>query len=298
LKPGYTLAPVPGVDQVMVEKRAAFLATRSIKAGAKRAALDLVLRCMDLTTLEGADTPGRVRALCLRAMRPDPGFAAPSVAAVCVYPTLVAVARAALAGSAVKVASVATAFPSGQSFLEGKLAEVRRAVEAGADEIDMVLDRGAFLSGDRARVHDEIAAAKAAAGAAHLKAILEVAELGSLDQVRQAAQIALDAGADTIKTSTGKIAPATPAAFLVMLETIRDHYFATGRAAGIKAAGGIRTSKQAWHHLVLVKETLGDRWLAPERFRIGASALLDDVLLQRRRLATGRYESPRALGRE
>jgi deoxyribose-phosphate aldolase len=188
--------------------------------------------------------------------------------------------------------------PERAVVLEGKLAEVRRAVEAGADEIDMVLDRGAFLSGDRARVHDEIAAAKAAAGAAHLKAILEVAELGSLDQVRQAAQIALDAGADTIKTSTGKIAPATPAAFLVMLETIRDHYFATGRAAGIKAAGGIRTSKQAWHHLVMVKETLGDRWLAPERFRIGASALLDDVLLQRRRLATGRYESPRALGRE
>ncbi|MFN0008247.1 MAG: deoxyribose-phosphate aldolase [Planctomycetota bacterium] len=292
MKRRYVLGPVPSVDQVMLEKRAAVLGTRSIKAGAKKTALELILRSIDLTTLEGMDTPESVRALCGKARQPDPESDAPPVAAVCVYPTLVGAARVALAGSSVKVAAVAAAFPSAQSFLEIRLEEIRRAVEAGADEIDMVMSRQAFLIGDHARVHDEIAAAKEAAGDAHLKAILEVGELGSYDQIRKASQIALDAGADTIKTSTGKISPAaTPAACLVMLEAIRDHYLATGRAAGLKAAGGIRTAKQAWHYLVLVKETVGDRWLTPERFRIGASALLDDVLRQRRRLMTGRYET-------
>jgi deoxyribose-phosphate aldolase len=281
----------------MVERRAAALGTRSIKAGAKKTALDLILRSIDLTTLEGVDTPGHVRALCGKARQPDPDFDAPPVAAVCVYPTLVGVARAALAGSGVRVAAVAAAFPSGQSFLEIRLEEIGRAVEAGADEVDMVMSRHAFLVGDHARVHDEIAAAKEAAGAAHLKVILETGELGSYDQVRKASQIALDAGADTIKTSTGKISPgATPPVCLVMLEAIRDHYLATGRAAGLKVAGGIRTAKQAWHYLVLVKETVGDAWLGPERLRIGASTLLDDVLRQRRRLMTGRYETVRGFG--
>lgn len=296
---GYELGPVPSVDQVMVEKRAAALGTRSIKAGAKKTALDLILRCIDLTTLEGMDTPGRVRALCGKARQPDAESDAPPVAAVCVYPTLVGVARAALAGSTVKVAAVAGAFPSGQSFLDVRLTEIRRSIEAGADEIDIVLSRNAFLTGDHARVHDEIAAAKEAAGMAHLKVILETGELGSYDQVRKASQIALDAGADTIKSSTGKVSPAaTPPACLVMLEAIRDHYLATGRAAGLKAAGGIRTAKQAWHYLVLVKETVGDGWLTPARFRIGASALIDDVLRQRRRLTTGRYEASRNFGGE
>lgn len=296
---GYVLGPVPTVDPVMVEKRAATLGTRSIKAGSKAFALDLVLRCIDLTTLEGMDTPGRVRSLCGRARSPDDASDAPPVAAVCVYPALVGVAREALAGSTVKIAAVAGAFPSGQSFLDVRLIEIRRSVEAGADEIDIVISRNAFLAGDHARVHDEIAAAKAAAGTSHLKVILEVGELGSYDQVRKAAQIALDAGADTIKTSTGKVASAsTPPACLVMLETIRDHYLATGRAAGLKVAGGVRTAKQAWSYLVLVKETLGDGWLTSERFRIGASALLDDVLRQRRRLRTGRYETSRVFGGE
>jgi deoxyribose-phosphate aldolase len=278
----------------MVERRAAALGTRSIKAGAKKTALDLVLRSIDLTTLEGMDTPGHVRALCGKARQPDPDFDAPSVAAVCVYPSFVGVARAALEGSSVRVAAVAAAFPSGQSFLDIRLEEIGRAVDAGAHEVDMVMSRQAFLIGDHARVHDEIAAAKEAAGAARLKVILETGELGGYDQVRKASQIALDAGADTIKTSTGKISPAaTPPACLVMLETIRDHYLATERAAGLKVAGGIRTAKQAWHYLVLVKETVGDGWLAPERFRIGASSLLDDVLRQRRRLMTGRYETVR-----
>lgn len=297
MKRRYELGPVPSVDQVTVEMRAAALGARSIKAGAKKAALELILRSIDLTTLEGMDTPESLRALCGKARQPDSEFDAPPVAAVCVYPTLVGAARAALAGSTVRVAAVAAAFPSGQSFFDIRLEEVRRAVEAGADEIDMVMSRHAFLIGDHARVHDEIAAAKAAAGAAHLKVILEVGELGSYDQVRKASQLALDAGADTIKTSTGKISPAaTPPVCLVMLEAIRDHYFATGRAAGLKAAGGIRTAKQAWHYLVLVKETVGDHWLRPERFRIGASALLDDVLRQRRRLMTGRYETVRGFG--
>ena len=296
---GYVLGPVPTVDPVMVERRAAALGTRSVKAAAKAKALDLILRCIDLTTLEGMDTPGHVRAMCGRARSPDFESDAPSVAAVCVYPALVGVARAALDGSTVKVAAVAAAFPSGQSFLEVRLAEVRRSIEAGADEIDVVLGRNAFLAGDHARVHDEIAAAKDTAGSAHLKVILEVGELGSYDQVRKASQIALDAGADTIKTSTGKVSPAaTPPACLVMLEAIRDRYLATGRAAGFKAAGGIRTAKQAWHYLVLVKETLGDGWLTPARFRIGASALLDDVLRQRRRLRTGLYEDRRVFGGE
>jgi len=287
------LARVPRVDAVGVEERAAALARRSIKKDAKRAGIRLAIRMIDLTTLEGKDSEGKVRQMCQKALHPLPGD--PSVgpvAAVCVYPNLVAVAREALAGSPVRVASVATGFPAGLVPLEVKLDEVRRAVAAGADEIDMVIDRGAFLAGDHARVFAEIVAVKEACGAAHLKVILETGELGSYDQVRRAAHLAMAAGADFIKTSTGKVQPAaTPGTVLVMLEAIRDHYLATGRAVGMKPAGGIRTTKQALHLLVLVKETLGDAWLSPARFRIGASTLANDLLLQLVKEATGRYQS-------
>lgn len=285
-------ATIP-VDAGGIEARAKALATRSIKQNAKRQALDLSVRMIDLTTLEGADTPERVRALCTKGMRPDPHRPeVPAVAAICVYPSMVETARAALGDSGVKVASVATAFPSGQSFLEVRLDETRRAAEAGADEIDMVINRGAFLAGDLARVSDEIAAVKDACGAVHLKVILETFELGSYDRVRVASHLAMAAGADFIKTSTGKVAgAATPPITLVMLEAIRDHYLRTGRVVGMKPAGGIRTAKQAWHYLVLVKETLGDAWLTPDRFRIGASSLLNDVLQQWEKLETGRYAS-------
>ena len=287
------LARVPRVDAVGVEERAAALARRSIKKDAKRAGIRLAIRMIDLTTLEGKDSEGKVRQMCQKALHPLPGD--PSVgpvAAVCVYPNLVAVAREALAGSPVRVASVATGFPAGLVPLEVKLDEVRRAVAAGADEIDMVIDRGAFLAGDHARVFAEIVAVKEACGAAHLKVILETGELGSYDQVRRAAHLAMAAGADFIKTSTGKVQPAaTPGTVLVMLEASRDHYLATGRAVGMKPAGGIRTTKQALHLLVLVKETLGDAWLSPARFRIGASTLANDLLLQLVKEATGRYQS-------
>ena len=287
------LARVPRVDAVGVVERAAALARRSIKKDAKRAGIRLAIRMIDLTTLEGKDSEGKVRQMCQKALHPLPGD--PSVgpvAAVCVYPNLVAVAREALAGSPVRVASVATGFPAGLVPLEVKLDEVRRAVAAGADEIDMVIDRGAFLAGDHARVFAEIVAVKEACGAAHLKVILETGELGSYDQVRRAAHLAMAAGADFIKTSTGKVQPAaTPGTVLVMLEAIRDHYLATGRAVGMKPAGGIRTTKQALHLLVLVKETLGDAWLSPARFRIGASTLANDLLLQLVKEATGRYQS-------
>jgi deoxyribose-phosphate aldolase len=285
--------PPPPVDQIAVEERAASLAKRSIKKAAKIAGLKLAVRMMDLTTLEGKDTPGKVRAMCQKALTPlDSDASIGPVAAVCVYPNLVPTAKQALAGSGVKVASVATAFPSGQSPLDVKLADVRRAVELGADEIDMVIDRGAMLAGDYAKVFDEIAATKEACGPAHLKVILETGELGSYDVVRKASEIGIAAGGDFIKTSTGKVQPAaTPPVTLVMLEAIRDHYYATGRRIGMKPAGGVRTAKQALHYLVLVKETLGDAWLTPDLFRFGASALLNDVLMQLEKERTGAYQA-------
>jgi len=285
--------PPPPVDQTGVEERAASLGKRSLKKGAKVAGLRLAVRMIDLTTLEGNDTPGKVRQMCRKALIPwlsDPSIG--PVAAVCVFPNLVPIAKRALAGSSVKVASVATAFPGGQSPLDVKLADARRAVELGADEIDMVIDRGAMLSGDYARVFDEIAATKEACGGAHLKVILETGELGSYDAVRKASEIGIAAGADFIKTSTGKVQPAaTPAVALVMLEAIRDHYCASGRRVGMKPAGGIRTAKQSLHYLVLVKETLGDAWLTPDLFRFGASALLNDVLMQLEKERTGVYQA-------
>jgi deoxyribose-phosphate aldolase len=283
--------PPPPVDAVAVEERVAALAKRSIKKDAKVQGLRLAVRMMDLTTLEGKDTAGKVRGLCRKAI--EPLFGDPSVgpcAAICVYPNLVPVAKEALRGSTVKIASVATAFPSGQSPLSVKLDDVRRAVELGADEIDMVIDRGAMLSGDYAKVFDEIAAVKEACGPAHLKVILETGELGSYDTVRKASEIGIAAGGDFIKTSTGKVVPAaTPAVTLVMLEAIRDHFYATGRKVGMKPAGGVRTAKQALHYLVIVKETLGDAWLTPDLFRFGASALLNDVLMQLEKERTGAY---------
>ncbi len=276
-----------------MEERAAALGKRSLKKGAKVAGLRLAVRMMDLTTLEGKDTPGKVRAMCAKALLPlasDPSIG--PCAAVCVYPNLVPVAKEALKGSPVKIASVATAFPSGQSPLDVKLADVRRAVELGADEIDMVIDRGAMLSGDYAKVFDEIAATKEACGPAHLKVILETGELGSYDVVRKASEIGIAAGGDFIKTSTGKVQPAaTPPVTLVMLEAIVDHYYATGRRIGMKPAGGVRTAKQALHYLVLVKETMGDAWLTPDLFRFGASALLNDVLMQLEKERTGAYQA-------
>ena len=288
------LPRVGAVDQVAVEERAASLAKRSIKRDAKLFALDLAVRMTDLTTLEGADTPGKVAALCSKAVRPDPADASvPSVAAVCVYPNLVPVARERVRASDVKVASVATAFPSGQSPLDVKLADAAQAAELGAEEIDMVIDRGAFLSGSYARVYDEVRQVKEAVGGAHLKVILETGELGTYDNVRRASLLAIAGGADFIKTSTGKIAPAaTLPVVLVMLEAVRDVYDETGRRVGVKAAGGIRQAKQAIQHLVLVNETLGPEWLTPDLFRFGASSLLNDVLLQIRKEKTGRYQSP------
>lgn len=285
---------LPGVDQVGAEQRAAMLATRSIKAASKRWAIDLAIAMVDLTTLEGADTPGKVRAVCAKARRPDPADpSCPMVAAVCVYPSMVAVAARELAGSGVQVASVATAFPSGQAPLPVRLAETEAAVADGADEIDMVINRGAFLSGRYLQVHDEIAAVRQVCGRAHLKVILETGELATYDNVRRASWLAMLAGADFIKTSTGKVQPAaTLPVTLVMLEAVRDFHAATGRPIGVKAAGGIRTSKDAIKYLVLVNETVGADWLHPDRFRIGASTLLNDLLMQRTRMATGRYSGP------
>ena len=281
------------VDAVALESRASELAKRSIKRDSKLAALDLAVRMMDLTTLEGADTPGKVSALCAKAIRPDPADPTiPSVAAVCVYPNLVGVARRRLANSGVRVASVATAFPSGQSPIEVKLADVRDAVALGADEIDMVIDRGAFLSGRYAKVVDEIVRVKEACGAAHLKVILETGELGTYDNVRRASLLAIAAGADFIKTSTGKVSPAaTLPVTLCMLEVIRDVHDETGRVIGMKPAGGIRTAKQAIQYLCVLQETLGTRWMTPELFRFGASSLLNDVLMQMRKQRTGAYQS-------
>jgi len=291
---GGSLPRVGSVDAVALEARAAELAKRSIKRESKIFALELAIRMMDLTTLEGADTPGKVRAMCAKAMVPDPTEpSVPHVAAVCVYPSLVATARRALRGSAVNVASVATAFPSGQAPLDVKLADVRAAVEAGADEIDMVIDRGAFLSGRIGRVYEEVVAVKDACGDAHLKVILETGELGSYDAVRKASLVAIAGGADFIKTSTGKVTPAaTLPVTLCMLEVIRDVHDETGLVIGMKPAGGIRTAKQSVQYLCLLHETLGPDWLTPDLFRFGASSLLNDVLLQLRKQRTGIYRSP------
>jgi deoxyribose-phosphate aldolase len=285
---------LPGVDQVGAEARAAMLGTRSIKTTAKSWAIDLAIRMIDLTTLEGADTPGKVRALSAKALRPDPADpSCPRVAALCVYPAMVPVAAPLLAGTGVHLASVATAFPSGQAPLPVKLEDTRAAVAAGADEVDMVINRGAFLSGRYQEVFDEIVAVKDACGPAHLKVILETGELATYDNVRRASWLAMLAGADFIKTSTGKVTPAaTLPVTLVMLEAVRDFRAATGRQVGVKPAGGIRTSKDAIKYLVLVNETVGEDWLDPDWFRFGASTLLNDLLMQRTKQATGRYSGP------
>jgi deoxyribose-phosphate aldolase len=285
---------LPGVDQVGAEGRVAALATRSIKTTAKAWAIDTAISMVDLTTLEGADTVGKVRSLCAKAIRPDPtDSTVPSVAAICVYPDLVETAVTALRGSSVGVASVATAFPSGRASLETKLHDVRDAVAAGASEIDMVIDRGAFLSGHYLQVFEEIVATKAACGSAHLKVILETGELVTLDNARRASWLALLAGGDFIKTSTGKVTPAaTPPVALVMLEAVRDYRDLTGERRGVKLAGGIRTSKEAVRYLVMVNEVAGDEWLDPHLFRFGASSLLNDLLQQRHKLATGSYDGP------
>jgi deoxyribose-phosphate aldolase len=282
------------VDAVGAEERAASLAKRSIKKDSKLWALDLALRCCDLTTLEGVDSPGKIRQLAGKAKRPNPSDPSiPHVAALCIYPSLVPVAVEALRGSDVKVASVATAFPSGQSSLEVRLQEVKEAVASGADEVDIVISRGAFLAGDDEAVFEEVAASKDAAGDAHIKTILETGELGSYDQIRRASLVAMVAGSDVIKTSTGKISPAaTLPAALVMAEAIRDFADATGREVGLKVAGGIRSSKDAIRYLVIVNETLGEEWLTPDRFRIGASSLLNDLLMQIDKQRSGFYSDP------
>ncbi|MFC4588674.1 2-deoxyribose-5-phosphate aldolase [Sphaerisporangium corydalis] len=314
------LQGLPGVDRVGADQRAAMLATRSIKTTAKAQAIDLAISMVDLTTLEGADTAGKVRAMCAKAVQPDPGDpSVPKVAAVCVYPDMVAGAVQAVGRSGVRVASVATAFPSGRSSLDVKVTDTAFAVAAGADEIDMVIDRGAFLSGDYRKVFEEIVAIKAACareggpsgngtaksgngaakkgspakGDAHLKVILETGELATYDNVRRASWLAMLAGADFIKTSTGKVSPAaTLPVTLVMLEAVRDFRAQTGRMVGVKPAGGIRTTKDAVKYLVLVNETAGPDWLDPEWFRLGASSVLNDLLMQRQKMATGRYAGP------
>ena len=287
------LSRVPAVDEVGVNERVARFQSRSIKKEAKVEALKLILAMIDLTTLEGQDTPGKVRQLCQKAIHLHdamPGL--PHVAAVCVYPTMVKVAKESLEGYDINVASVATAFPSGQSNLKVKLDDTVTAVEAGATEIDMVISRGAFLSGDYRYVFDEIRAVKDACGDAHLKVILETGELGTLDRVRKASVLAMHAGADFIKTSTGKIQPAaTMQVTLVMLQAIRDYYRDTGRMVGMKPAGGISTAKLAIHYLVMLRETLGNAWMTPEWFRFGASSLANDVLMQLMKQSTGVYQS-------
>jgi deoxyribose-phosphate aldolase len=281
------------VDAVMLEQRAAALAGRSLKREAKLAALDLAIRCTDFTTLEGSDTPGKIAQLCAKAIRPDPSDAGvPSVAAVCVYPAMVPEAVHRLRGSGVAVASVAGSFPAGLGPIDTRLREIAWVVEQGASEVDIVLNRSAFLSGAYGVAFDEIAASKDAARDAHLKVILETGELGSYDQVRKASMLAMAAGADFIKTSTGKIGTAaTLPVALCMAESIRDYAQQSGRSVGLKVAGGIRTAKQSWQYLVVVQETLGAAWLDPRRFRIGASSLLNELLLQRRTQQSARYQS-------
>jgi deoxyribose-phosphate aldolase len=282
------------VDAVGAEARAASLATRSIKKDSKLWALDLAVRCCDLTTLEGSDTPGKVRQLAAKAKRPNPSDpSVPHVAALCIYPRLVGVAADALRGSGVEVASVATAFPSGQSSLEVRMREIEQAVADGATEVDIVISRGAFLAGDDEAVFTEVVASKEAAGDAHVKVILETGELGTYDRVRRASLIAMAAGADFIKTSTGKLpVSATLPTGLVMAEAIRDYVDMTGRRVGLKVAGGIRSAKDAIRYLVIVHETLGDDWLTPDYFRIGASSLLNDILMQIDKQRTGLYSDP------
>lgn len=278
------------VDQINVEERASRFTKRSIKNESKVLGLKMVISMCDLTTLEGKDTPGKVRQMCQKAK--NPGFGQ-HVAAVCVYPNMVPIAKESLKGSKVKVAAVATGFPSGQYPLNIRLTDVRETVAMGADEIDMVINRCAFLEGDYETVFEEVKLVKEACGPAHLKVIFETGEIGSYDSVRRASRIAMEAGADFIKTSTGKVQPAaTMPVTLVMLETIRDFYLETGIKIGMKPAGGIRTSKEALHYLVMVAETLGDDWLDPNLFRFGASALLNDVLMQLSKQETGRYQGP------
>lgn len=286
---------LPTVDQVGAESRAAMLGTRSIKTSSKAGAIDLAIQMVDLTTLEGADTPGKIRSLCAKAVRPDPSDpSVPHVGAICVYNDMVKEARTTLddiGGNEIPVAAVSTAFPSGRASLEVKKRDTQDAIEAGAGEIDMVIDRGAFLSGKIGAVYDEIRAIKEVCGdKAHLKVILETGELVTYDNVRRASFLAMLAGADFIKTSTGKVSPAaTPPVVLVMLEAVRDFYRLSGRKIGVKPAGGIRTTKDAIKQLVLVKETAGSDWLTPNLFRIGASALLNDLLMQRMKLRDGHY---------
>jgi len=285
---------LPGVDQVGADARAAGLGTRSIKTSAKAYALDLAIRMVDLTTLEGQDTPGKVRALASKAMRPDPADpSCPQVAAVCVYPDMVATAKQTLGASGVNVAAVATAFPSGRAALDIKLADTRDAVEAGADEIDMVIDRGAFLSGRYLQVFEEIVAVRDACGDAHLKVIFETGELQTYDNVRRASWLAMMAGGHFIKTSTGKVQPAaTLPVTMIMLEAVRDFREQTGQMVGVKPAGGIRTAKDAIKYLVMVNEVAGADWLDPHWFRFGASTLLNELLMQRTKMQTGRYSGP------
>ncbi|MFM9099625.1 MAG: deoxyribose-phosphate aldolase [Actinomycetota bacterium] len=286
---------LPGVDKVGAEARAAMLATRSIKTTSKAKAIDLAIRMVDLTTLEGADTPGKVRSLCAKGFRPDPtDVTVPHVGAICVYNDMVEIARKhldSIGGHEIPVAAVSTAFPSGRASMEVKLRDTKDAIEAGAGEIDMVIDRGAFLSGRLGEVFAEIKEIKSLCGdRAHLKVILETGELATYDNVRKASYLAMLAGADFIKTSTGKVSPAATApVVLVMLEAVRDFYKLSGRRIGVKPAGGIRTTKDAIKQLVLVNETTGPEWLTPDLFRIGASALLNDLLMQRMKLRDGRY---------
>jgi deoxyribose-phosphate aldolase len=293
----YRAPHVPSVDQVGVEERAAKYEARSIKTDSKVEGMKLAISMLDLTTLEGNDTPGKVRMMCRKARNPlEEREDVPNVGAVCVYPSLVPVAVDEVGDTDINVASVATYFPSGQAPLDEKLEDVEDAVEAGADEVDIVINRGAFLSGRYEEVYEEIEAAREEAGDAHLKVILETGELQTYDNVRLASRIAIDAGADFIKTSTGKIKPAaTMPVTLVMLETIRDYYLETGEKVGMKAAGGIRETKPALRYLAMVKEVLGDEWLTPELFRFGASSLLNDLLLQIEKERTGRYHSDRYL---
>ncbi|GAB4193029.1 MAG: deoxyribose-phosphate aldolase [Phycisphaeraceae bacterium] len=287
------LSKSPPIDQVGVEERAARFTKRSIKKGSKLDALKMVLSMIDLTTLTGQDTPGKVRQLCYKARHLHDAVAGlPHVAAVCVYPTMVHIAKQELAGTGIHIASVATGFPTGQYPLSVKLEDTRRAVEDGADEIDMVISRGRFLKGDHAYVFDEIAQVKEACGQAHLKVILETGELSTYDNVRRASDLAMHAGADFIKTSTGTIQPAaTLPVTLVMLEAIRDFYYATGRKIGMKPAGGISKAKLAVHYLVMLRETLGADWMTPDLFRFGASRLANDVLMQIVKQQTGMYQS-------
>ncbi len=291
---GRLVRRTPSVDAVGLEERAASLAKRSIKKDAKRWALDLAIRCMDLTTLEGVDTVGKVVALCAKAVRPNPLDATvPSVAAVCLYPELIPTAVEQLRGTGVKVASVAGSFPAGLGPLRVRLQEIRDVVAAGADEVDIVLNRSLFLGGRYGDAFEELLAAREAAGDAHLKVILETGELGSYDRIRQASMLAMAAGADFIKTSTGKIGvSATLPNGLAMMEAARDFHRDTGRKVGIKVAGGVRASKQAVQYLVVLHETLGPEWLTPDLFRIGASSLLNDVLMQLEKERTGRYQGP------